>query len=190
MGKSSKYKAIVIGASAGGLRALSMLLATLPAQYPLPLIIVQHRAKTEDQLLEDVLQHKTSLTIKQADEKERIKPGVAYFAPPDYHLMIEDTETFSLSSDEPVQYSRPSIDVLFGSAAQFYKTGLIGVLLTGANDDGSEGIRQISRRGGLTIVQDPDEAEYQVMPRAAIRTHEVKRILTLKEIIHFLQSLR
>jgi two-component system chemotaxis response regulator CheB len=190
MGKSVQYRAIVIGASSGGLRALSMLFSSLPAQYPLPLIIVQHRAKTEDQLLEEVLQHKSSLAIKQADEKERIAPGVAYFAPPNYHLMIEETETFSLSSDEPVQYSRPSIDVLFQSAAELYKSALIGLLLTGANDDGSEGIRQINRRGGLTIVQDPADAEYDVMPRAAIRTREVKRILTLKEIIHFLQSLR
>ncbi len=179
------YQAIVIGASAGGLRALSEVLSCLPVQYSLPIIIVQHRSKNHDTLLEEILQQKAVLNIKQADEKESINPGNVYVAPPDYHLLIEMDKTFSLTSDEPVKFSRPSIDVLFRSAGEVYKKTLIGIILTGANSDGANGILAIHKNGGFTIAQDPDEAEYIAMPRAAINTGAVDQVLSLKKIIQF-----
>ncbi|MEI9955467.1 MAG: chemotaxis protein CheB [Ferruginibacter sp.] len=139
MGGSKKYGAIVIGTSAGGLYALSFILKRLPASYPVPIIVVQHRAKDQKDLLEEVLQTKCRITIKQADEKEKIESGFVYIAPADYHLLVEADKTFSLSSDELVHYSRPSIDVLFETAAITYTDSLVGIILTGANNDGARG---------------------------------------------------
>jgi two-component system chemotaxis response regulator CheB len=187
---SGRYAAIVMGTSAGGLHALLELLSALPVDYSLPLIIVQHRSKSEDTLLEEILQKKSLLNVKQADEKEIIKPGTVYIAPPDYHLMVETNETFSLSSDEPVHFSRPSIDVLFRSAAEVYNKALIGIILTGANEDGADGLKAIHEQGGYTIAQEPSDAAYGVMPRAAIRTGVVDKVLSLTEIIAFLISTR
>lgn len=180
------YAAIVIGTSAGGLTALSRLLENLPADFSVPLIIVQHRSKEPRDLLEEILQQRTRLVVKQADEKEQIKKGIVYIAPPDYHLLIEEDQTFSLTADERVCYSRPSIDVLFDSAAGVYKEKLIGIILTGANADGSQGIISISRNRGITISQDPEEAQYSTMPQAAIQTGKVRYILPLQKISDFL----
>lgn len=181
-----KYKAVVIGTSAGGLYALSFILKDLPAAYPIPVIIVQHRSKDQRDLLEEVLQSKCRIRIKQADEKEKIESGVVYIAPPDYHLLVEANKTFSLSSDEPVRYSRPSIDVLFETAAMVFKDSLVGIILTGANNDGAAGTIAVKKCGGLTIAQQPDEAQFSAMPRAAIETRNVKYIKTLTEIQDFL----
>jgi two-component system chemotaxis response regulator CheB len=181
-----KYQAIAIGASAGGLHALTFLLEQLPADYPIPVIVSQHRAKDQKELLEEVLQHKCKIRIKQADEKEKIESGFAYIAPPAYHLLVERDGTFSLSSDEHVSFSRPSIDVLFESAAEVFREKLIAVILTGANNDGANGISVVKKYGGLTIAQSPREAQYPYMPQAAINYGGVENILTLKEIQHFL----
>lgn len=189
MGRSVKYEAVVIGVSAGGLTALSTLFSGLPENYPLPIMIVQHRSKDERDLLENVLQQKHSIKIKQADEKEGIKGGFIYIAPANYHLLVESNKTFSLSADEKVRYSRPSIDVLFESAAEVYKETLVGIILTGSNDDGANGMKCISSHNGLTISQNPAEAQFPVMPAASIRTGAVKRILLLKEIQQFLLQL-
>jgi len=172
----------VIGTSAGGLYALSAILEKFPADYPLPVVIVQHRARDQKELLEEVLQHKCKIKIKQADEKEKIEKGLVYIAPPDYHLLIENDHTFSLSSDEFVRFSRPSIDVLFESAAMVYRDKLIGIILTGANSDGAAGIVAIKKYGGLTIAQNPDEALFPSMPAASIETNAVEYIWTLSEI--------
>jgi len=180
------YDAIVIGASAGGLYAMMRMLKALPADYPIPVIIVQHRSKDERQLLEEVLQQHCSIHIKQADEKEKIRAGIVYIAPPDYHLLIEKDGTFSLSFDAPVNYSRPSIDVLFETAAGVFKEKLLGIILTGANKDGAQGIKEISLQGGTTIAQQPDTADYPEMPRAAINTGFVRYILTPDGIGDFL----
>lgn len=180
------YEAIVIGTSAGGLGALTLLLEQLPADYPLPLIVVQHRSKDERALLEEVLQPKCTIRIRQAEEKEIILPGNVYFAPADYHLLIEKDRTFSLNCEPPVHYSRPSIDVLFESAADAYGPQLVGILLTGANKDGAAGIEMIRKQGGLTIAQDPETALYPYMPKAAIDTGKVQKILSLENIRHFL----
>jgi two-component system chemotaxis response regulator CheB len=183
---TEKYKAIVIGASAGGLYAISYLIANLPPDYPVPLVVVQHRAKDQRDLLEEVLQNKSRIRIKQADEKEKIERNIVYIAPPDYHLLVESDQTFSLSSDEPVRFSRPSIDVLFESAAKVFTNSLVGIILTGANSDGAAGIIAIKRYGGLTIAQDPAEAQFPFMPAAAIETNEVKYTWKLPDIQNFL----
>ncbi|MEI9944316.1 MAG: chemotaxis protein CheB [Chitinophagaceae bacterium] len=180
-----KYKAIVVGTSAGGLYALTELLQGLPVNYPVPVIVVQHRSKDQRDLLEEVLQSKCVIKIKQADEKENINSGYVYIAPPDYHLLVEDDKTFSLSADEAVRYSRPSIDVLFQSAAMAFKNSLIGIILTGANSDGATGMMTIKKYGGLTIAQDPGEAQFPVMPRASIE-NGVDHTWTLKDIHQFL----
>jgi len=184
-----QYEAVVIGVSAGGLRALSEILNGLPENYPLPLIVIQHRSKEERTLLEEVLQAKCAISIKQADEKETIKGGTVYFAPPDYHLLVERDHSFSLTCDEPVNFSRPSIDLLFETASEVYKDKLVGVILTGANSDGAAGIQAIQQRGGLTIAQDPETSHFPDMPRAAIDTGSVQHILTAPAIKYFLLDL-
>ena len=184
-----QYEAVVIGVSAGGLKALSEILDGLPANYPLPLIVIQHRSKDERTLLEEVLQAKCAISIKQADEKERIEGGKVYFAPPDYHLLIERDRTFSLTCDEPVNFSRPSIDLLFETASEVYKDKLAGVILTGANRDGAAGIRAIKEHGGLTVAQDPATSLFPEMPRAAIDTGSVQHILPAAAIKDLLLDL-
>jgi two-component system chemotaxis response regulator CheB len=188
MSKGSTYEAIVIGTSAGGLMALTAILNGLSEDYSIPVIIVQHRAKDSQDLFEDVLQQKCRIRIKQADEKERIEAGFAYTAPPDYHLLIESDKTFSLTTDPPVQFSRPSIDVLFESAAMTFRDKLIGIILTGSNQDGSEGIATIRRLGGLTIAQDPEEAQYSAMPQAAINREGITHVWPVAAIARFLKD--
>jgi two-component system, chemotaxis family, protein-glutamate methylesterase/glutaminase len=177
-----KYEVIVIGCSAGGLFALLDILSSLPKDFPLPVIIVQHRSKEEPTLLEEILAQKCSIRIKQADEKESIKPGVVYFAPPDYHLLIEQDRSFSLSYDPPVNFSRPSIDILFETASCVFKKKLLGIILTGASRDGSSGIRAIRKAGGTTVAQDPATARYPFMPASAIDTGCIQHIHDLKGI--------
>lgn len=189
MQESVKYEAVVIGVSAGGMNALSALLSGIPENYTLPMIIVQHRAKEERDLLENVLQQKCKIKIKQADEKEAIKGGFIYVAPANYHLLIESDKTFSLSADATVRYSRPSIDVLFETAAEVYKEKLVGIILTGSNDDGANGMKSICSHNGMTIAQNPGEAQFPVMPEASIHTGAVKRVLLLIEIQQFLIQL-
>lgn len=184
-----RYQAITIGVSAGGLHALILLFENLPADYPIPIIVVQHRAKDRQELLEEVLQNKCKITIKQADEKEKIKSGIIYIAPPGYHLLVEEDRTFSLSSDEHLSFSKPSIDVLFESAAEVFKQRLVGVILTGANNDGTNGIKTIKKYGGLTIAQQPLEAQYPFMPQAAINQGAVTHVWTLGEIQKYLSQL-
>lgn len=185
----NKYEAIVVGTSAGGFLAVTSILGNLPPDFSIPVIVVQHRAKESHTLLEEVLQRKCRIAIRQADEKERIESATVYIAPPDYHLLIETDRTFSLSSDAPVQFSRPSIDVLFETAALTYKDKLIGIILTGSNSDGAAGISAIRRMGGLTVAQDPKEAQYALMTQASIDTNDVQHIWRLQEIGDFLQSL-
>jgi len=183
------FEAVVIGASAGGLQALILLLEDLPEDYRLPFIIVQHRGKDHRELLEELLQTKCLLNVKQADEKESILPGNVYIAPPDYHLLIEHDRTFSLTTDIHVNYSRPSIDLLLESAADVYHKHLIGIVLTGSNSDGTKGLLQIKHAGGLTIAQEPSTAEYSFMPESAVRAGAAIRVLTLQEIKFYLQSI-
>ena len=183
------YRAIVIGGSLGGLEAVIAILSELPDSFPLPVIVVLHRVKNQKSELAEVIQSKCKIKVKEADEKEAILPGVVYISPANYHLLVEDEETFSLSNSELVNYSRPSIDVLFESAAEIYKENLTGILLTGANSDGSDGINLISQYGGLTIVQDPQNARCDIMPKSAILKTKVDYIVNLAEISSLLLKL-
>lgn len=179
----SKYQAIVVGVSLGGINALPIVLSSLPVGFPVPIIVVQHLLKTSDNMyFVGKLDELCSLNVKEADEKEAVEKGSVYVAPAGYHLLIEDDRTFALSVDEPVNYSRPSIDVLFENAAEVYSSGLIGIILTGANSDGALGLKRIKEKKGLAIVQDPDTAEGNVMPESAIRACRVDHILPLSEI--------
>ena len=187
--KQQQFAAIVIGSSAGGIKALSTVLESLPQSFPLPIIIVQHLHPNSNGYLVHILSAKCALTVKQAEEKEQIQGGVVYLAPPNYHLLLEEDRTFSLSLEERVNFSRPSIDVLFESAVYAYRHQLIGIILTGANSDGSLGLKKIKQIGGYAIVQDPDTAEADAMPRSAIKVTSVDKILPLDEIGDFLLHL-
>jgi len=159
--------AIVIGASAGAVEALLALLPALPAYSP-PILVAVHVPPDRDNMLVPLLQTRCGLHIKEAEDKEPACPGTIYFAPPDYHLLVEQTGELALSSDEAVHYSRPSIDVLFESAADAWGAGLAGVILTGANDDGAAGLAAVARAGGFAMVQDPTQAAASAMPEAAL----------------------
>ncbi|MCK5716810.1 MAG: chemotaxis protein CheB [Thiomargarita sp.] len=183
------FEAVVIGSSAGGIKALSTLLSALPKDFPLPIIIVQHLYPHSVSRLAQILEKKSYLSIKEADEKEKIVGGMVYIAPPNYHLLIEEDRTLSLSVEGPVNYSRPSVDVLFASAAFAYNNRLIGIILTGANNDGNFGVKQIKERGGYIIVQDPVTAEADSMPKAAIAATEVNDIVPITDMGPFLLQL-
>ena len=178
----NRFKAVVMGASAGGLDALSILLGYLPETYSWPVIIVQHVRHEQGGGLVEYFGRKCALSLHEAGDKEPVRPGCIYFAPPNYHLLVEPDKTFSLSVDEKIHYSRPSIDVLFESAAQVWGRDLAGIVLTGANDDGAYGLRVIKEYGGLTIVQDPATAEHPVMPQSALDAGEVDHVLSLEQI--------
>jgi len=184
-----KYEAIVIGASSGGMRTLNTILRHLPSDFALSIIIVQHQHPHADDFLAGFLNAGCSLTVKQADEKEIIMPGKIYIAPSNYHLLVEEDKTFSLSTDQHVHFARPSIDVLFETAADVFGEKLAGIILTGANDDGSHGLKKIKASGGLTIVQDPDTAEVDTMPKAAIASTKIDYILPLEKIGPFICTL-
>lgn len=168
------YDIIVIGTSMGGLHALEVLLTGLPKQFLLPVAIAQHRHKTSDDALSVFLQQQCNLPLSEAEDKEVIAPGHVYLAPPDYHLMVE-TGCFALSTEAPVFHARPSINLLFESAADAYGKRAIGVILTGASEDGARGIACIKANGGLAIVQEPTTAESPTMPKAALLALQQQR---------------
>jgi two-component system chemotaxis response regulator CheB len=182
-------EAIVIGASAGAVQALSTLLPALPANFPIPVLIVVHVPADRSNALVPLLQKKCRLTVKEAEDKEPAQAGVAYFAPSDYHLLVETGRTLALSADGLVVHARPSIDVLFESAAEAYGPALVGVILTGANEDGAAGLSSICRAGGLALVQDPEEAYAGTMPSAALSACASARRLPLSHITPYLLDL-
>lgn len=177
-----RAEAVVVGASAGALDALSVLLPRLPEDYPLPVLMVVHLPPDKKSAMADLLRAKCRIDVREAEEKERIEGGTAYLAPPDYHLLVESDHRLSLSSEEPVNYSRPSIDVLFETAADVFGSGLVGVVLTGANSDGSRGLRAILDAGGSGLVERPDSAYAPAMPQAALDACPGARALSLEEI--------
>ncbi|RHX79266.1 chemotaxis protein CheB [Leptospira yasudae] len=181
-----KYEAIVVGVSSGGLNAMKTIFSALPADYEIPLIVVQHLSPRSDGEWIRILGRSSRIKIKEADEKETIEGPAVYVSPPNYHLLIEKNRTFSLSADERVNFARPSVDVLFESASEVYGEALIGIVLTGANSDGANGMKKIKANGGLAIVQDPTTAEAPFMPEAAIRACSVDHVLSLEKISEFL----
>lgn len=182
-------QAVVIGASAGALEALSIILPSLPGQYSLPVMIVVHLPPDKKSVLAELFAEKCDIRIVEAEDKEPICMGTAYFAPPGYHLLVEMDKTLSLSNDQPVLYSRPSVDVLFETAADAYGSGLIGVILTGANQDGASGLKAIIKAGGRAVIQDPDTAYASAMPEAALALCPTGRVLPLEEIALYLRSI-
>ena len=171
--------AVVVGASAGGVEALLTIFKDLPADFGLPIIVVLHLPDERRSQLAEVFDRRLSIAVKEAGDKEPIIPGTLYFAAPGYHLSVEDDYSFSFSQEARVHYSRPSIDYLFESAADAYQQRLAAILLTGANQDGAQGLETIKLRGGLTIVQDPEEALVATMPQAALDRIQPDYILPL-----------
>jgi two-component system chemotaxis response regulator CheB len=187
--KRVQCKAVVLGVSAGGFHALSAVLPYLDRELPVPVFIVQHLSPLADTYLVEHLQEICQVEVKPAEDKETPRPAVIYLAPPDYHLLIEADYSLALSLEDRVNYSRPSIDVLFESAAEVYFDTLIGVIMTGANTDGSKGLVKIKRCGGLTVVQAPETAEVDIMPRSAIESVEVDYIVPLDKLGVFLNMM-
>jgi two-component system chemotaxis response regulator CheB len=180
--RESEIAAIAIGASAGGVDALLKILGGLPANYRLPIFVVLHIRDDRESRLAAVFEQHVQIPVRQAKDKEEIEDGVLYFAGPGYHLSVEQDRSFSLSGEDPVHYSRPAIDILMSSAADVYGSTLAGFLLTGANQDGAEGLANIRQAGGLTVVQDPAEALIAIMPQAAIDRHQPDLILPLHDM--------
>jgi two-component system chemotaxis response regulator CheB len=180
-------RAVVIGASAGALQALSQILPALPAEFPCPILVVVHIPADRRNMIAPVFQAKCRMIVCEAEDKELALAGTIYFAPPNYHLLIEEEEgTLALSSDDEVFYSRPSIDVLFESAADAFGPALIGVILTGANADGANGLRAIADAGGTALVEDPSGAYAPTMPQEALRACPTALSLPLAEIADYL----
>ena len=172
---------VIVGASWGGLAALSQLVAAIPQGFPAPIILVQHRSRHGDNLLASLLQDATDLRVVDVEDKDVLEAGTVYVAPANYHLLVDD-DHLSLTTDPMVKFSRPSIDVAFISAADAYRSRVIGVILTGANDDGAKGLRRIVNLGGRAIVQDPETAEGKAMPTAALRAVPEAEVLALEKI--------
>jgi two-component system, chemotaxis family, protein-glutamate methylesterase/glutaminase len=175
------YEIVALGMSWGGLHALRAIVSRLPETFPLPVIVVQHRHKDSDNLLRDLVQDCAKIPVTDIEDKQPIGGANIYIAPPDYHTLIEGGH-FSLSTEAPVKFSRPSIDVTFMSVADGYGAGSVGVVLTGANDDGAAGLRRIVGRGGYAIIQDPATAESATMPRAALKAVPEAHVLALPDI--------
>ena len=185
---SPAYAIVVIGTSAGGLDALRVLVAGLPSGYPIPVAVVQHRHRDSDAMLARFLQDFTDLRVCEVEDKQPVEAQRVFVAPANYHMLVEQGH-FSLSIDAPVRYSRPSIDVALGSAADAYAHRAVGVVLTGANADGAIGLRRVADRGGLAVVQDPATAEAAAMPRAALKAVPTARVFGLERLASFLGEL-
>jgi len=184
-----RVEAIVVGASAGGVEALLALLGPLRQGFVLPIIVVLHLPEERRSQLAEVFARRLMLPVEEATDKQDIAPGTVYFATPGYHLSVEQDRSLSLSLEERVHYSRPSIDYLFESAADAYGSSLAAVLLTGANHDGARGLAQVKKRGGLTIVQDPQEAQVATMPQAALKIQQPDHVLPIHGIGRLLVEL-
>src|SRR5687767_9199641 len=175
------YSIIGIGTSWGGLAALTKLLGDLPTDFGIPMVVVQHRSKDSERLLVQLLQDASDLRVCEIEDKDPLVPGTVHVAPANYHVLIENGYA-SLTIEEPVRFSRPSIDVMLTSAADTYESAAIGVVLTGANEDGARGLAHLVKRGGIGLVQDPKTAEIPIMPQAAIRAVPTAEVLPLTNL--------
>ena len=186
---AQRIDAVVIGASAGGVELLSVLLPALPSTLRVPVFVVLHQPPDRRSVLTEIFRRKCVLPVHEAEDKEPVVPGTVYFAPPNYHLLIERGPSLALSIDDLVQFSRPSIDVLFQSAAEVYGRRLLGVVLTGWNEDGASGLLAVRHARGVTVVQDPDTAEAPVMPQAARLRCQPDFVLAPQAIADLLRGL-
>ena len=182
------FQFVAVGTSLGGFNALTTMLSALPKDFSLPIAVVQHRSNEDSDSLASLLEKRSPLPVVEIDDKESIENGQIYVCPSNYHVLVEEGR-FALSTDAPVLHARPSIDVLFESAADSFGENVVGILLTGMSKDGSAGLKRIKERGGFAIVQDPAAAEGRVMPKAAIDAVLVDKILPLEEIAPFLTTL-
>jgi len=184
-----RLEAVAVGASAGALEALSVVLPGLPKDFPAPVLVVVHLPPDRKSLMAGLLRDRCRLTVREAEDKESVEPGTVHLAPPDYHLMVEPDGRLSLSSEEPVLFSRPSIDVLFETAAETYGPGLAGVILSGANSDGARGLRAVMDAGGAGLVQRPETALAATMPTSALAACPRALALSLEEIAAALRDM-
>jgi two-component system, chemotaxis family, protein-glutamate methylesterase/glutaminase len=184
-----RIDAVAIGASAGGVEALATLLPALPRQLRAAVFVVLHLPRTGPSLLVDIFQPRCAQPVCEASDKTAVEPGTVYFAPPDYHLLVERGGTLALSADDLVNFSRPSVDVLFESAADVYRDRLLGIILTGASHDGAAGLAAVAAAGGFTVVQDPRTAQSSVMAEAALRRCAPDLVLPLEAIAALLATL-
>ncbi|MEN2412407.1 chemotaxis protein CheB [Flavobacterium mesophilum] len=185
----SDCKVVIIGGSAGSLNALMQILPELIKLNDFALVIVLHRKSTDDQTLEDLISLKSNIEVKPVEDKVPLLPGFIYIAPSNYHLLFEKEEILALDTSEKINYSRPSIDVSFESAAEIYGSSLVGILLSGSNADGTEGLKAIKASGGIIAVQNPLSAEMPFMPNNAILYTSPDFILHTQEILHFIASI-
>ena len=187
--QANRYSLVVIGVSWGGVSALRNIFSHLSTDFSLPIIIVQHISKDFNVNEKSYWEKYCKIPAKEAEDKEKIKEGHIYFAPPNYHVIVERDMRLSLDASEPVNYARPSVDVLFESAALALSNKIVAIILTGANNDGADGLKAIKESGGLTIVQNPNSAECSDMPGAALDATDVDHVLELDEIGPFLMAL-
>jgi len=187
---AEKPEVIVIGGAAGSVRFLLSLAPALGTDLGIPFLVVIHRMRNEESRLGQILDYRLDLPVKEADEKDEIRPGVMYVAPPDYHLLVEDDRTLTLVDMELVKYSRPSIDVTYTSVSEVYGSAAVAILLSGANDDGTSGLAAIAHAGGRAIAQDPAASEVDTMPKSSIEVVEECEVMGRKEMMAYLNSLR
>jgi two-component system, chemotaxis family, protein-glutamate methylesterase/glutaminase len=185
-----RVDAVVIGTSAGGVEALTILLPSLPVGVTEPIFIVLHLPRDKPSVLAEIFRQRCALRVEEAEDKMPVQPGTVYFAPADYHLLLDKGPQLSLSADEPVHFSRPSIDVLFESAADVYRERLLGIILTGANEDGARGLAAVHLAGGVTMVQEPASAQSPVMAESALKRTTVDYVLPLSGIAALLATLK
>ncbi len=184
------YKAVIIGGSAGSFQVITRILNSLPANFPLPVLLSLHRLKHVRSGFVEALSIKSAIPVIEPYDKDQIKPGKAYLAPANYHMFIELGNRIALSTEGPVNHSRPSIDLSFSTAAQVYREKLIGIILSGANKDGAMGLKKIKDYGGIAIVQDPDECQVKTMTESSLKTTNVDYVYKTNEIIRFLQNIK
>ena len=184
------YKAIIIGGSAGSFQVITRILNSLPPNFPLPLLLSLHRLKHVRSGFVEALSIKSSIPVVEPFDKDQIKPGKAYLAPANYHMFIELGNRIELSTEAPVNHSRPSIDLSFMTAAQVYREKLIGIILSGANKDGAFGLKKIKELGGVAIVQDPEECQVKTMTESSLKLTKVDHVLKTNDIIRFLQNIK
>jgi two-component system chemotaxis response regulator CheB len=183
------YKAVVIGGSAGSFQVLTKILSSLPKNFPLPVLLCMHRLKHVRSGFLEALTIKSCLPVVEPNDKEQIKPGRAYLAPANYHMFIELGNRIALSTEEPVNHSRPSIDLSFITAAQAFRDKIVGIILSGANSDGAYGLQKVKEYNGITIVQDPKECQVRTMTEAAMKLSQVDHVFTTDQMIKFLLKL-
>ena len=183
------YKAVIIGGSAGSFQVITKILSSLPSNFNLPLLLSLHRLKHVRSGFVEALSIRSTIPIIEPNDKEPIKSGKGYLAPANYHMYIELGNKISLSTEEPVNHSRPSIDLSFITAAEAYRNKLIGIILSGANRDGAFGLKRVKDLGGLTIVQDPNECQVKTMTEASIKMTQIDHIFSTNQIIRFLNRL-